>query len=310
VNATKIAEQRSSTTIRLHGWIKRRPLRAFFLLAYAISWTAWLPALAGFGSAPVVVLFFAGGLGPAVSALIVMHHTGGSLRDWARSVVRWRVPARYYLFALGLPAVVWAVINLELALVGEDVDLSLIPGRSASYAATFVFVLIIGGGLEEPGWRGFALPRLQTTRGPVRATLLLGALWGLWHVPLYGLGAIGPLFFAFPYTYLYNKTRSVMLCVLLHASFTPAQDHLVLLPKNHAEVTASLLMLATLTATAMVLVAATRRTLGHEHGRITVPERSVAELVGIYASAGHTGDVHRSAESPRTGAAAQHRLLP
>lgn len=273
---TEVAEPPSSERGRLHGWINRRSLRAFFVLAYGISWTAWLPAMVGFGGAPVVIMFFAGGLGPACSAAIVLHHTGGTWREWARSIVRWRVPARYYLFALGLPAAVWTAINLELALLGEHVDLSLLPGRSASYAATFVFVLAIGGGLEEPGWRGFALPRLQATRTPVRATLLLGAAWALWHVPLYGLGAIGPLFFAFPYTYLYNKTRSVLLCVLLHASFTPAQEHLVLLPKNQAEVAASLLMLATLTATAAMLIVATRRGLGREDQDIALTDQSAA----------------------------------
>ncbi len=278
MTATETAQLPSNGGGRLHHWIDRRPLRAFFVLAYAISWTAWLPAMSGLGSAPVIVLFFAGGLGPAASAAIVLHHTGGSLREWARSLVRWRVPARYYLFALGLPAAIWAVINLELALVGQRVDLSLIPGRSASYAATFVFVLVIGGGLEEPGWRGFALPRLQATRSPVHATFVLGLLWGLWHVPLYGLGAIGPLFFAFPYSYLYNKTRSVLLCVLLHASFTPAQDHLVLLPRNHAQVTASVLTLVTLTATAMILVAATRRTLGDESRAAALPANDVHSI--------------------------------
>lgn len=276
----KIDEDAASPSQRdvgFHGWVTRSPLRAFFVLAYAISWTAWLPAIIGLGSMPVVVLFFAGGFGPAIAAAIVLHHTGGSLRAWGRSIIHWRLPVRYYAFALGLPAAVWAFINLELAVVGEHPDLSLLPHRSASYAATFVFVLVIGGGLEEPGWRGYALPRLEATHSPVRATLIVGALWGLWHLPLYGLGAIGPLFFAFPYTYLYNKTRSVLLCVLLHASFTPAQDHLVLLPKNTAEVTASLLMLMTLTATAGILIVATRRGLGREQHDIAVPDNAVPD---------------------------------
>jgi membrane protease YdiL (CAAX protease family) len=218
MTVTELAAGRWGRAGRFDAWINRSPLRAFFVLAYAISWTAWLPAIAGSDSAPVVVLFFAGGLGPGIAAALVVHHTGRSVRDWGRGMLRWRVPGRYYLFALALPAALWAVIDLELALLGEHIDLSLIPARSASYAVTFGFVLIVGGGLEEAGWRGVALPRLQATRTPVRATLLLGVLWGLWHLPLYGLGAIGPLFFAFPYTYLYNKTRSV----LLWCCFTPA----------------------------------------------------------------------------------------
>jgi hypothetical protein len=59
----------------------------------------------------------------------------------------------------------------------------------------------------------------------VRATLLLGLVWGVWHVPLYGpAGFVVPMALAFFYTVLWNRTHSVALCILLHASFTPAQD--------------------------------------------------------------------------------------
>ena len=86
----------------------------------------------------------------------------------------------------------------------------------------------LGGGQEEPGWRGFALDRLVARHSPIRATLLLGVVWGLWHLPLCGLGFVGPLMFVSFSTRRYNRSGSVLLCVLLHASFTPALDHLVL----------------------------------------------------------------------------------
>ncbi len=100
-------------------------------------------------------------------------------------------------------------------------------------------MLVIGGALEEPGWRGFGLPHLLETHTPVRATLILGLAWGIWHVPVYGpLGFIVPLVLAFFYTYLWARTGSVLLAILLHASFTPAQDQLVLLPRDEAYSTA------------------------------------------------------------------------
>jgi membrane protease YdiL (CAAX protease family) len=171
------------------------------------------------------------------------------------------VPLRYYAYALGLPASLFAIVNLELALAGQDVDLSLLGERLPAYLGTFLLVVTIGGGFEEPGWRGFALPRLQARHTPLKATLILGLVWGGWHLPLYGLGAVGPLLFVFFYTWLYNRTGSVLLCILLHASFTPALDHLVLREDNLG---VDLAILATLVAAATALVALTKGRLGYD----------------------------------------------
>jgi membrane protease YdiL (CAAX protease family) len=115
------------------------------------------------------------------------------------------------------------------------VEWSLAVDRLPQYAATFTFVLVFGGALEEPGWRGFGLPLLLRDHAPVAATLMLGLAWGCWHLPVYGpLGFVVPLVLAFFYTYLWARTGSVLLCILLHASFTPAQDHLILMARDAA----------------------------------------------------------------------------
>jgi len=240
-------------------WLARHPVTGYALLAYAVSWTLWAPAILGGGGPVVVALYYLGVLGPAVAAVLVLRATGGDLRAWARQIVYWRVPLRYYAYALGLPAALLALVNLELVLLGKEVDLALLPDRLGQYAATFLLVLTIGGGLEEPGWRGFALPRLQQDRSPLRATLILGVIWAVWHLPLYGLGFVGPLAFVFFYTWLYNRTGSVLLCILLHASFTPALDHLVL---SRDDLTVDLAILVTLVAAAAGLVVLTRGRLG------------------------------------------------
>lgn len=98
----------------------------------------------------------------------------------------------------------------------------------------------------------------------MRATLILGLLWGVWHVPIYGpAGFVVPLVLAFFYTYLFNKTRSIVLCVALHASFTAAQDNLVLLVKETHGTTDIAIGLTYLVA-AILVVMLTRGRLGFD----------------------------------------------
>jgi membrane protease YdiL (CAAX protease family) len=146
---------------------------------------------------------------------------------------------RWWLYALALPALLYAVISLALQLTGSPVDWSLAIDRLPSYAGTFVFVLLLGGAFEKPGWRGFGLPLLQERHSPLRATLILGLAWGVWHIPLYDpAGFVVPMVLAFFYTVLWNRTHSVGLCMLLHASFTPAQDQFILMAHDRAYTTA------------------------------------------------------------------------
>jgi uncharacterized protein len=242
-------------------WLRAHPVVAYFGLTFAISWTLWIPWALGDRSVPAQLLFLLGGFGPFAAASLVTYVNGGSVRAWIRSMLgSWRVPARYYAYALGLPVALFAAVNAVLAATGQPVDLGALPGRIGPYVATLVFVAIVGGGLEEPGWRGFALPRLQEHFSPTKATFIVGLVWGIWHIPAYGtpLAFAVPLVLAFFYTWLYNRTGSVVLCVLLHGSFTPAFG-LVLAPDSLAVDAA---IFGTLVAAAALLTVVTRRRLG------------------------------------------------
>jgi uncharacterized protein len=178
MSATRLASPALPASDR-PGLLRRRPLLAFFGLVYALSWPLWLVALntegAGATAAEYGALF-----GPALAAALVAWRTG-RLREWAGGIVRWRVPARWWAVALGVPVAFGAVVNLVFGVVGVDaVDLSLLPARAVSYPPVLVVLSIVGGGLnEEPGWRGFALPRLQERLSALRATVFLGVAWAV-----------------------------------------------------------------------------------------------------------------------------------
>jgi membrane protease YdiL (CAAX protease family) len=242
-------------------WIRRHRLIFYFALAYAISWPLWLVSRLAGGTLGIVSIVL-GGFGPMLAAVITIRLSGESLREWLRAIVRWRVPARYYAYALGLPVLIMAVMNAALAALGQAPDLSLLPERIPAYLQTFLLTAVIFGGQEEPGWRGFALPRLEQRHSPMLATLILGLAWGVWHVPLYGVaGFVVPLVLAFFYSWLYNRTQSVLLCILLHASFTPAQDHLLLSADSPI---VDAVLLGSYVLAAGVLIAVTRGRLGQD----------------------------------------------
>src|SRR5215212_3894409 len=116
------------------------------------------------------------------------------------------------------------------------------PGRLVNFLPSAIILALIAGLGEEPGWRGFALPRLEARHAPVLATALLGFVWAMWHLPLvfvdpsfsHGFTSVAPqillalltmltiFFYAFFYTRVYNHTQSVLLCMLLHGSFNAA----------------------------------------------------------------------------------------
>lgn len=249
---------RPATRERLESWVQRRPLAAFFVLAFALSWVVWLASLLT-GSA---VVFRLGGIGPVAAAAFVTWQRG-TLQPWLRRVLRWRAPPRFYLLVLGGPVLLYGAMNAVLVLLGRQPDLSLLADRWPAYLPTLLAALWAGV-VEEPGWRGFALPRLQQRYTPVRATLLLGLLWGLWHLPIGPQTLLWTVPLAFFYTWLYNRTHSVVLCVLLHASITPAQNHLLLVDDPIA---VALVQLGALYVAAIALVVVTRGRLGQaDHG--------------------------------------------
>lgn len=272
--------------------IRRHPLTWFFSLAYLLSWAAWIPYIlsengmgawhftfpGGSGGSQLLGVLPGAYLGPITSALLVTGVTEGrsGLRAWRRRVTRLRVGPRWYLVVLlSVPAVLTlastAVTGQGPALPSTAVLAAFLPGLLVQMLTT--------GLAEEPGWREFAMPRLQLRHGPLRATLVVGPLWGAWHLPLFltewGGGPHVPwttpvefiattIAFSTVMTWVFNATgESLPLAMLLHCSvnnyFSLASSDLF--PTLSRQDVAHAFLLGSLTA-AVVLLVATRGRLG------------------------------------------------
>lgn len=170
----------------------------FFLLACSLSWAAWTPyvlSLNGLGvwdfrfpdvlgTSQVLGVLPGAYLGPIFSAVVVTALADGrrGLRQWARRLGRWRVSWRWY--AVCLLAVPAAMLLAGAAFSGGDVHAPTAMALAA-YVPVLLFQMVTTGLAEEPGWRDFALPRLQHRLGALRAALVLGPIWGVWHLPLF-----------------------------------------------------------------------------------------------------------------------------
>ena len=217
--------------------IKKTPLIAFFILAYLITWSLEIPA-AFFPGWPGVLTFL-NTLGPAISAMIVVGVVAGSegVRHLLEPLKKWRVGFIWYLVVLLGPllTMIISIILYGLSDSGSGTPgvinlFSLFGKQILPLILIFFYQFIIIWG-EEIGWRGYALPKLQKKMHPIIASLILGLLWGFWHLPLFWFdGSVHqqmglPFFilatigYSILYTWIYNGTRgSLLLICLLHAA--------------------------------------------------------------------------------------------
>jgi uncharacterized protein len=198
--------------------VSRYPLVSFFVLAYVLSWF----------SAP-----FTGGQliphGPAIAAVIVLalgEGRAGLARLW-RQMNRWRVGWRWYFIApLIVVTYLLAALVLNL-LLGANITNSSRLLSPVIMGPLILELILLGGMWEEPGWSGFALPKLQDRfagrpYGLLKANLLMGTFRAIWHLPLVLYGHIpwfDMLIFSFALqsiiTWLYNRTQGSVLIVML-----------------------------------------------------------------------------------------------
>jgi membrane protease YdiL (CAAX protease family) len=211
---------------------------AYFILAYAISWSIGVPlALGNQGIIPSILplwMHYFVGYGPMLSALIVTWASQGGpeLRELGQRMIKWRVRPIWWMAAVS-PLIISLVVVLILNLVtGSQIHLSALGQvhflPPLGIGALVLWILTFGIG-EETGWRGYALPWLQKDRTALYATLILALVWALWHVPQFfylfdpaiAIGwAIGLLAGAIVFTWLFNSSSgSILIVAIWHGCF-------------------------------------------------------------------------------------------
>ena len=210
---------------------KKSRTAIFFATAYTISWAAWVALFAqhlspftGLGRCLYIVAVLA----PHAAAILITAMEGGgtAVTAFYRRIAR-PIALRWAMVAICVPPLIY--------LLRDAISVNWTHGAFFHHPPRTITALLFGQLIvvtgEEPGWRGFALPRLAARFGPIAGTLILGIAWTCWHLPLfiipgtpqYGTGllpfALLLIAWSVIVTFIMTRTRgSVISAMLFHAS--------------------------------------------------------------------------------------------
>ncbi|MEN6435455.1 MAG: type II CAAX endopeptidase family protein [Anaerolineaceae bacterium] len=227
---------------------RNNPIREvvlFFTLTLGLSYFVFWGPLAFFkiptisfvsdikGPIWAIVLYLLGGFVPSLTAIVmtwILEGTAG-LKHLGRRLIQFRIGWQWYFATIALVVAGTAGQLVIIKLLGQEFNNSLFIQQLGSALP----LLITGPLSEEIGWRGFALDRLQKKLNPLFSSLIIGLVWGLWHLPLFGMIGTSQHELAIPfisfaaglisvsvlYTWLYNNTKkSIWTAVFFHWIFT------------------------------------------------------------------------------------------
>jgi len=224
---------------------KTRDPWKFFLLTFAYSWVIWIPSVldgigielpfsvAGYSTVVVIIGAFA----PLMAAITLVAREEGwkGMRAFFGQALDFHIKPVYLVLALALPLLIHLIAHYLALAVGLDVAKTLFPTDTSLAPLVlaipyFILMLVLGGGQEELGWRGYAQEPLQEKIGVIPASLVIGVIWGIWHLPLWFMA--GDLhsaysFLAFVmmttsisiiYAWLYNSSgKKLIVVIFFHA---------------------------------------------------------------------------------------------
>lgn len=195
-----------------------------FAWGYVVLYEAFGAAVFAGTTAGRIIPYFAA-WGPLLAVSVVLWRADVDLREWFDRQVTLQNPLRVYLGALLLPNVVSSAAMGVFPTQGIVIAVSMSP---VNFVLVFGFTFFLLGALEEFGWRGFLQPILQYHTNALAAALLVGLVWGLWHVPSHLLGQLGdrPLWLfvlhlipmSVVMAWIYNRTAGVLPVMVFHAA--------------------------------------------------------------------------------------------
>ena len=209
----------------------------FFIIAFSVTWLLYLPRVLSDNGLATLPKFLLGlsvfaPFGPSIAAFVLVFKLGG----WNEIKALWNrgwdfsFEKKWLVVVFLLPAISAGLTILAINLLGGEILWEYQPLPIVMAAPIFLIIFLTQALPEEYGWRGFALDRLQSRWNALTASLVLGFLWGLWHLPLHFMVGttqeVIPIFEfilkqmvgAIFYTWIYNNTnRTLFLMFLLHA---------------------------------------------------------------------------------------------
>lgn len=232
----------------MKNFIKKHSVPIYFIIAFTVSWGGIILVIGveGFMGKTTVseklmpLIYVATLLGPSLAGILLIgfvHGKAGYQQLWSR-ILLGRLRFRWYLIALLTAPLLLTVILFALMSASS----SFLPGifasdNKASLIITGILAGIMVGIFEELGWTGFVVPQIRQRFDIFKTGLMVGLLWGLWHMPLFMASVrlsenlspvlyLSVLLFSFLPAYrvlmvwVYNHTRSLLIVILMHASLT------------------------------------------------------------------------------------------
>jgi len=226
--------------LSIKNWLKSHPIPTFFLLTFFIAWSIWL-TVGFFAPEYFILTVIPGAWAPSISAILLAYLSDGKsgIQQILKGLLKWRVGFQWYLIVFfGIALLAYAAMGINILFGGQPAQISLPGGAPLSVwpivvPLVFFVNIFLGGPLaEDIGWRGYILPRLRERMSTLKASLLIGVVWVLWHIPFYiipeGRVAVGnvPLIWFTPLTiawsvlfaWVYVNTESILMPVLFHAA--------------------------------------------------------------------------------------------
>jgi uncharacterized protein len=260
---------------------------AFFALTFVWSWSVGIFAQQSMAQSSVMGTIFAivSGFGPSLAgiAVVFLFSGRGGFRNWLTRCLNWRIDWRWYSVAFFLPPTIMLLAIAIHAALGGTVPTSPAIGHIPLAIANFGLVLLVGGPLgEEFGWRGYALPALTAKLGWRSASLTIGVIWGLWHLPLFFMPStpqahmpivwfiVSTIAQSVTFAWLFSHTgQSIVPVLVMHTSINAWTNIIPIIPSgSDTQPFAIMIGIQTLIATVLLL----RADLA-THDRIAVQAR-------------------------------------
>jgi membrane protease YdiL (CAAX protease family) len=223
--------------IDFHLLNSTKKILTFLVTTFIITWGAWWSVAyfsrgsSAFEFKVYFPLMLVGGLAPVIASYVTLLFTSDyqNFVDYHKRLFLWKLHPFWYFLSIFLPLMMMLIPIGLIWIFKQDVfaEIKLMP--FLLIVNTF-FINIFMGGFEEFGWRGILQDELEKILSPLFTGLVLALIWSLWHLPLFFIEQtiqyrVNYLFFSlglFPTTFLlnwiYRKTRSIFLAILMHAA--------------------------------------------------------------------------------------------